>query len=322
MLVASPCRRPPTDGAIVDLRIFTEPQLGTTYDQLRRHALVAEQAGFSGWFTSDHLLTMGGAGPEPGPTDAWTTLAGLARDTTTIRLGTLVTPATFRWPGHFAVQLAQVDQMSDGRIEVGIGSGWYRDEHTAMGIPFPDTGDRVDARDEYVEILHGLWSTPEGEQFSHDGDRFQLVDNHALPRAAQDPHPPLIIGGSGRERTPRIAARFADEYNGVFFEPDEFAEMRSVVAAACEDEGRDPGDLVWSNAQRCVVGVDDADFVRRAEAIGNDPDELRDSGVCGTPDEARARLDALAEAGCERVYLQTIDVTDLAHLELLATELL
>ena len=262
----------------MQLRIFTEPQLGTTYEQLRRHAQTAEQLGFDGWFTSDHLLTMGGAGPEPGPTDAWTTLAGLARDTGRIRLGTLVTPATFRWPGHLAVQVAQVDHMSSGRIEIGLGSGWYAEEHEAMGIPFPDTGARVDARDEYVEILHGLWSTPAGERFSFDGEHFTLTDNPALPRPAQAPHPPLIIGGSGMERTPAIAARYADEYNGV--------------------------------------------FERRAVAIDNDPAELRPRGVCGTPDEARARLEALADAGCERVYLQTIDVTDLAHLALLADELL
>lgn len=306
----------------MQLRIFTEPQLGTTYDQLLRHAQTAEQLGFDGWFTSDHLLTMGGAGPEPGPTDAWTTLAGLARETNRIRLGTLVTPATFRWPGHLAVQVAQVDHMSGGRVELGLGSGWYAEEHAAMGIPFPDTGDRVDARDEYVEVLHGLWSTPEGERFSFAGERYTLTDNPALPRPAQDPHPPLIIGGSGKDRTPVIAARYADEYNGVFFEPDQFAEMAGIVRAACEEVDRDPDDLVWSNAQRCVVGSDDAEFERRAAAIGNDPTELRPRGVCGTPDEARARLRALAAAGCERVYLQTIDVTDLTHLRLLADELL
>lgn len=306
----------------MQLRIFTEPQLGTTYDQLLAHALAAEELGFDAWFTSDHLFTMGDHGPEPGPTDAWTTLAGLARDTSTIRLGTLVTPATFRWPGHFAVQLAQVDQMSGGRIEVGIGSGWFEAEHRAMGIPFPGTGDRVDARDEYVEVLHGLWSTAAGDRFSYDGEHFTLRDNPALPRPAQAPHPPLIIGGQGTTRTPRIAALYADEYNGVFFEPDEFADMVEVVRAACEDADRDPDELVWSNAQRCVVGADEDEFTRRAEAIGGDPAKLRDGGVCGTPDEARERLDDLAERGCERVYLQTIDVTDLEHLELLAAELL
>ena len=306
----------------MQLRIFTEPQLGPSYELLVRHAQTAEQLGFDGWFTSDHLLTMWEQDSEPGPTDAWTTLAGLARDTSRIRLGTLVTPATFRWPGHLAVQVAQVDHMSEGRIELGLGSGWYAAEHEAMGIPFPDTGDRVDARDEYVEIIHGLWSTPPDETFSYDGEHFTLRDNPALPRTTQDPHPPLIIGGAGRVRTPAIAARFADEYNGVFFEPDEFAEMAEVVRAACEEIGRDPGDLVWSNAQRCVVGADEAEFVRRADAIGADPDKLRGAGVCGTPDEARARLEALAAAGCERVYLQTVDVTDLAHLRLLANELL
>ncbi len=306
----------------MQLRIFTEPQLGTTYQQLLDHATTAERLGFDAWFTSDHLLTMGDMGPEPGPSDAWTTLAGLARDTSTIRLGTLVTPATFRWPGHFAVQVAQVDQMSDGRIEVGLGSGWYQDEHAAMGIPFPDDGDRVDARDEYVEVLHGLWSTAPGKRFSYKGEHYTLHDNPALPRTAQDPHPPIIIGGQGTVRTPRIAARFADEYNGVFFEPDEYAEMVELVRDACGDVGRDPDELKWSNAQRCVVGADEDEYRRRCEAIGSDPDRLRDAGVCGTPDEARERLADLAEVGCERVYLQTIDVTDLDHLELLATELL
>lgn len=306
----------------MDLRIFTEPQLGTTYEQLLRHAQIAEQLGFGAWFTSDHLLAMGEFGPEPGPTDAWTTLAGLARDTATIRLGTLVTPATFRWPGHFAVQLAQVDQMSEGRVEVGIGSGWFEEEHRAMGIPFPATGERVDARDEYVEVLHGLWSTPAGERFSHEGQHFTLRDNPALPRPAQDPHPPLIIGGQGTTRTPLIAARFADEYNGVFFEPDEFEEMVGHVRDACEEVGRDPDELVWSNAQRCVVGRDEDEYARRARAIHQEPGELRDRGVCGTPEEARERLADLEARGCQRVYLQTIDVTDLAHLELLAKVLL
>ena len=306
----------------MQLRIFTEPQLGTTYEQLVRHAQIAEQLGFDGWFTSDHLLTMGDHGPEPGPTDAWTTLTGLARDTSTIRLGTLVTPATFRWPGHFAVQVAQVDQMSGGRIEVGLGSGWYADEHEAMGIPFADTGDRVDARDEYAEVLHGLWTTPEGERFSFEGEHYMLTDNPALPRPTQDPHPPLIFGGEGKVRTPRIAARHGDEYNGVFFSPEEYAEMAALVRDACAEEGRDPDELVWSNAQRCVVGADEEEYVRRCEAIGADPAELRDDGVCGTPEEARERLEDLAEVGVQRVYLQTIDVTDLDHLELLAVELL
>lgn len=304
------------------LRIFTEPQLGTTYTQLARHAQIAEQLGFDAWFTSDHLLTMGDHGPEPGPIDAWTTLAGLARETSSIRLGTLVTPATFRWPGHFAVQAAQVDHMSGGRVEVGLGSGWYADEHEAMGIPFADTGPRVAARDEYAEILHGLWSTPAGERFSYVGEHFALRDNPALPRPVQDPHPPLIFGGQGRVRTPRITARLGDEYNGVFFSPEEYAEMAAIVREACDEQGRDPDELVWSIAQRCVVGSDEREYVRRCEAIGADPAELRDDGVCGTPEEARERLEDLAEVGVERVYLQTIDVTDLDHLGLLAEELL
>lgn len=301
----------------MDLRTFIEPQQGTTYDEVLAHARAAKRLGFDAWFTSDHLLAMGGVDPAPGPTDAWTTLAGLARDTTSIRLGTLVTPATFRAPGHFAVQSAQVDAMSGGRVEIGFGTGWYEDEHDAMALPFPDLGTRFDRLEEYLAIVTGLWDLPDGERFDHDGEHYRISDNPGLPKPAQRPHPPVIVGGTGRSRTPALAATFADEWNCPFASPDDWAELAGLVRDACEERGRDPDELTYSVAQVTCVGADEDEFAERAAAIGRDPDELRSAGVCGLPDEARARAAAFAERGCERLYLQTLDIGDIEHLELI-----
>ena len=301
----------------MELRTFIEPQQGTTYDEVLAHARTAQRLGFEGWFTSDHLLSMGDTDPAPGPTDAWTTLAGLARDTSTIRLGTLVTSATFRAPGHFAVQSAMVDAMSEGRIEIGLGTGWYEDEHDAMGIDFPDLGTRFDRFEEYLAIVTGLWSLPEGERFSFEGEHFRIVDNPGLPKPQQRPRPPLIVGGTGPKRTPRIAAEHADEWNAPFTRPEKWASLRSNVRDACTAAGRDPDDLVYSVAQTVCIGADEEEFRLRADAIGREPDELRENGVCGLPEEARAKVEAFAEAGCQRMYLQTLDIGDLEHLQLI-----
>ena len=301
----------------MDLRIFVEPQQGATYDELLVHARTAQRLGFDGWFTSDHLLAIGDVDPHPGPTDAWTTLAGLARDTTSIRLGTLVTPATFRAPGHLAVQAALVDAMSGGRIEVGLGTGWYEDEHRAMGLDLPDLGTRFDRLEEYLRIVTGLWDLPVGERFDHDGEHWTIRDNPGLPKPSQRPHPPLVLGGTGRSRTPRLAATFADEWNAPFVDPDEWAVLADRVREACTEVGRDPDDLVYSVAQVTCLGQDEDEFIERATAIGRDPDELRRSGVCGLPEEARARASSFAERGCHRLYLQTLDVGDLEHLQLI-----
>ena len=199
----------------MDLRIFTEPQQGATYDDLLRVAQTAEALGFDGFFRSDHYLHMGGDGG-PGPTDAWTTLAGLARETSTIRLGTLVTSATFRLPGPLSVQVAGVDQMSGGRVELGLGAGWFEAEHTAYGIPFPEVGERFDRLEEQLAVITGLWATKPGDTFSHPGPHYPVTDSPALAKPVQPGGVPIIIGGAGRRRTPSLAARYAAEFNAAF----------------------------------------------------------------------------------------------------------
>ncbi|HYZ38204.1 MAG TPA: LLM class F420-dependent oxidoreductase, partial [Pseudonocardiaceae bacterium] len=200
----------------MDIRIFTEPQQGATYQDQLRVARAAEDAGYNAFFRSDHYLRIGEGPGEPGPTDAWVTLAGLALQTSRIRLGTLVSPATFRLPGPLAITVAQVDQMSGGRVELGMGSGWYAEEHAAYGIPFPPLAGRFDRYAEQVEIVTGLWRTPPGQRYSFSGRHYQLADSPALPKPVQRPHPPLLIGGTGARRTPMLAARFADEFNVAF----------------------------------------------------------------------------------------------------------
>ncbi|WP_370618099.1 LLM class F420-dependent oxidoreductase [Mumia sp. Pv 4-285] len=306
----------------MELRIFTEPQQGATYDDLLAVARTAEEQGFGAFFRSDHYLAMGDGQGLPGPTDAWTTLAGLARDTSTIRLGTLMTSATFRHPGVLAIQVAQVDQMSGGRAEIGIGAGWFAAEHEAYGIPFPATGERFDRFEEQLAILTGLWETPVGERFDHDGKHYTLVDSPALPKPVQSPRPPVLIGGKGARRTPALAARYADEFNLPFVPVAEHRAMYDRVRAACDDVDRDPDDLTYSSALVVCCGRDDAEVVRRAAAIGRDVDELRVNGLCGTPDEVAERISAYAGAGSERVYLQVLDLADLDHVALLGEQVL
>ena len=303
----------------MDLRIFTEPQQGATYDDLLRVALTAEELGFSAFFRSDHYLGMGTEGL-PGPTDAWVTLAGLARDTSTIRLGTLMTSATFRLPGPLAISVAQVDQMSGGRVELGIGAGWYEAEHQAYGIPFPPTAERFDRLEEQLTVITGLWQTPEGERFTFDGTHYPVQDSPGLPKPVQQPRPPVIIGGLGKRRTPELAARYADEFNLPFVSVEETRQQFERVRAACERADRDPGSLTWSNALVVCVGADEQEFRRRTGAIGRDPQEVREHGVAGTVEEALDTLGRYAEAGSERAYLQVLDLSDLDHLHLIAEE--
>ena len=194
----------------MQLRIFTEPQQGASYETLLRVARAAEELSFDAFFRSDHYLKIGDVSGLPGPTDAWATLAGLARETSRIRLGTLVSASTFRYPGALAITVAQVDHMSGGRVELGIGTGWYETEHAAYGIPFPSLAERFARYEEQLEVITGLWDVPDGGTFSFSGTYFTVADSPALPKPLQRPRPPLIIGGGGPRRTPRLAAKFAD----------------------------------------------------------------------------------------------------------------
>jgi F420-dependent oxidoreductase-like protein len=303
----------------VELRIFTEPQMGATYDELLAVARRAEETGFDAFFRSDHYLTMGGDGL-PGPTDAWVTLAGLARETSRIRLGTLMTAATFRLPGPLAIAAAQVDQMSGGRVELGIGAGWFEAEHTAYGIPFPSLGERFDRYEEQLAVITGLWNTPPGETFDFRGTYYQLSDSPALPKPVQAGGIPILVGGAGKKRTPRLAARYASEFNVPFSSAEDNARLFAGVREACEEAGRDPSSLVYSSALVLCVGKDEAEIARRAAAIGRDVEELREHGVAGTPAEAVDIIGRYVEAGSQRFYLQVLDLFDLDHLDLVASE--
>jgi F420-dependent oxidoreductase-like protein len=305
------------------LRIFTEPQQGAGYDDLLAVARIAEEEGFDGFFRSDHFLRMGSGSGEPGPTDAWITLAGLARETTRLRLGTLVSSATFRLPGPLAVTVAQVDAMSGGRVELGLGAGWFEAEHMAYGIPFSMLGERFQRLEEQLAVITGLWRTAPGQRFSFDGRYYQLADSPALPKPVQQPAPPVIVGGGGARRTPVLAARFADEFNmppGHGFAG--VAPQYERVRAACEAEGRDPSTLILSAAVTVCCGSTPAEIATRAASIGRSVEDLRSNGLCGTPSELVDRLGNYAEAGAERVYLQVLDLADLEHLRLLGAEVL
>ena len=296
----------------MDVRIFTEPQQGATYDELVRLAKHAETCGFDAFFRSDHYQTIGGEGGV-GSTDAWITLAGLARETSTIRLGTLVTPVTFRYPGPLAISVAQVDQMSGGRVELGLGPGWYDGEHTAYGIPFPPIGQRFGMLEEQLQIVRGLWEAPGAYTF--EGEHYTLTDSPALPKPVQA-HVPIVMGGFGARRTPRLAATYADEYNVPFASVEDTAAAFGRVREACSVTGRT---LVMSTAQTIAVGRDDAEAAKRAEAIGQKPGSV---ALGGTVAQVVDRIGQFASVGATRVYLQTFDLGDLDHLELIASEVL
>lgn len=306
----------------MDFRVFVEPQQGATYDDQLAVARAAESLGFSAFFRSDHYLAMDAMGL-PGPTDSWVTLAGIARETSTIRLGTLVTSATFRYPGPLAIAVAEVDAMSGGRVEFGLGAGWFEAEHRAYGIPFPGLGERFERLEEQLDIITGLWGTPTGETFDYAGAHYTVADSPALPKPVQRPHPPIVIGGGGPTRTPALAARFAAEFNLAFPTLDFVPLQYGRVRAAMERAGRPADDIVYSAAFVVCAGADESELTRRATAIGRDLDELRaNSPLVGTPDEIANRLGVFAEAGVQRVYLQLLDMSDLDHLSLFAAEVI
>lgn len=304
----------------MELRIFTEPQQGASYDDLLAVARATEEHGFDAFFRSDHYLRMGDGAGLPGPTDAWLTLAALARETSRIALGTLVTAATFRLPGPLAISVAQADAMSSGRIELGLGAGWFDEEHRAYGIPFPPTKERFERLEEQLAIVTGLWDTPAGETFSYSGRHYALTDSPALPKPAR--RPPVIVGGFGPRTTPRLAATYAAEFNLPFAPVADFVAQRERVTAACEAIDRDPATMTWSAALVVCCGRDEAEIARRAGRIGREVDELRTNGAAGTPDEVLATIGRYAEAGATRIYLQVLDLADLDHLALLGAEVL
>jgi F420-dependent oxidoreductase-like protein len=302
----------------MDLRIFVEPQQGATYAEQLRVAQAAEELGFDAFFRSDHLVSMGNGGGLPGPTDSWVTLGAIARETSRIRLGTMVTAGTFRYPGMLAITVAQVDEMSGGRVELGIGAGWFAREHSAYGIPFPEVSERFDLFAEQVEIIDGLWTTPAGQSYSFAGRHYQLDDAPALPKPVQSPRPPIILGGGGKRRSAALAARYADEYN-VSFDRNGTPGVIARVREAAAESGRS---LIYSAAQTVCIGKDEEEVRRRAEAIGRDVDELRESSIAGTPAEAVERIGEFADHGASRLYLQVLDLDDLEHLELIASEVM
>ena len=302
----------------MDFRIFIEPQQGTTYDRILALATHAESLGFNGFFTSDHYLKMGASDGLPGPTDAWTTLAGLARDTSNIRLGTLVSPVTFRHLGSLAISVAQIDQMSEGRVELGLGAGWYEEEHKAQGLPFPDIATRFDLLEESLEVLNAIWNLEKGEFFNYQGKRVQFENSMGLPKPKQKPGPPIIMGGIGQRRPPNLVAKYASEYNTPFVSPDTFTSLVGVVKDKCVELGRNPKDLIYSCAQVFCCGDEETIFSKRALTIGREVGELRVNGLAGTPDEVIRRAEEFKQNGCERLYLQILDDCDLEHLDLAA----
>lgn len=301
----------------MDLRIFTEPQQGATYDTLLAVAKATEDLGFDAFFRSDHYVSMGSGDGLPGPTDAWITLAGLARETKRIRLGTLMTAGTFRLPGVLAIQVAQVDQMSGGRVELGLGAGWFEQEHKAYGIPFPK--EKFARLEEQLAIVTGLWETKPGDTFDFHGTYYDLTDSPALPKPAQA-RVPVLIGGHGASRTPKLAAKYADEFNIPFASIEDSERQFGRVRAAAEEAGRKADDLVYSNALVVCVGKDDQEVARRAAAIGREVDDLRTNGLAGSPSEVVDKIGRYAGIGSRRVYLQVLDLDDLDHLELISAE--
>lgn len=306
----------------MELRIFVEPQQGASYEQQLAVAQAAERLGFGAFFRSDHYLRMGEGSPLPGPTDTWVTLGAIARETSTIRLGTLVCSVTFRLPGPLAVAVAQVDAMSGGRVELGLGAGWFDTEHVAYGIPFPTMGQRFGMLAEQLEIVSGMWATPDGGEYTFEGDHYGIVGSPALPRPVQDGGPPIIIGGYGATKTPALAARYASEFNVPFPPLEVYRDQVARVRAACEQAERDPDSLVYSAALVVCCGEDDEQVKRRAAAIGRGVDELKEHGAAGSPAEVLDTIATFAEVGAERIYLQLLDLDDLDHLELLGTAVL
>jgi F420-dependent oxidoreductase-like protein len=296
-----------------------EPRHGASYSEILALALATEQAGFDAFFRSDHLMGVDPTDRSYRPTDSWTTLGGLARDTERVRLGTLVTAATYRLPGLLAAIVASVDEMSGGRIELGIGTGWYEREHAAFGLPFPPMKERFDRLEEELAIITGLWLAGD-QNFSFDGRYYRIDDNQSPPQVTQRPHPPIIVGGAGPKRTPAIAARFATEFNAALSSVEQARARFGVFAAACEAIGRDPSGARKSGFIPVAIGSTQAEADRRAEIVGSS--RIRESMLIGSPALLTDRIAELAKVGADTVYLHIFDIHDLDHIALIGAEVL
>jgi F420-dependent oxidoreductase-like protein len=298
--------------------VLLEPLHGGTYDQILALARVTEEAGFDAFFRSDHYLGVEREDTGYLPTDSWTTLAGLARDTSRVRLGTLLTAATFRLPGVLATTVATADAMSGGRVELGLGAAWYEREHESLGMPFPPLKERFDRLEEQLAIITGLWRTPPGDSFSFPGVHFRLTGCVNPPRPVQSPHPPIIVGGAGPRRTPALAARYADEFNAAF--GPGMRERYDTFRRACEEIGRDPATARLSYVIPVACGTDKAEVERRMETIRSPA--LRDAAASGSPEAVADRLAELAADGADTIYLHIYDIHDLDHVRLLGEQVL
>jgi F420-dependent oxidoreductase-like protein len=301
------------------IRVLMEPRHGARYSEILALAQAAEQAGFDAFFRSDHLMGVDPTDRSYRPTDSWTTLGGLARDTKRVRLGTLVTAATYRMPGLLAAIVASVDEMSGGRIELGIGTGWYEREHAAFGLPFPPMKERFDRLEEELAVITGLWLAGD-EDFSFDGRYYRIDRNQSPPQVTQKPHPPIIVGGAGPKRTPAIAARFATEFNAALSTVEQARARFEVFARACEAIGRDPATVRRSGFIPVAIGSTQAEADRRAEIVGSS--RIRESMLIGPPALLADRIADLAKVGADTVYLHIFDIHDLDHIALIGAEVL
>jgi F420-dependent oxidoreductase-like protein len=310
--------------------LMTEPQQGLSYDEQLAIARAAERAGFATFLRSDHYASFPGDSDQP-TTDAWAVVAGLARETTAIGLGVLVSPVTFRLPGPFAKLVATVDEMSGGRVEVGMGAGWNEPEHTQLGIPFPPLGERFDRLEEALAIVHGVWTEPDG--WSYAGRFWEVQGAHYRPSPARGGrrHPHLVVGGDGKPRGLRLAATYGDEYNVSGITPEGAREVRERLRGACVTALRDPDEVVFSVMTGVLVGATETEVAARVADLlgtfGMDPAEVetwlagrRPRWVFGTPEQAREQVAAYAAAGVERLMLQDFLPRDLAMVELLGRE--
>jgi F420-dependent oxidoreductase-like protein len=299
------------------LRVLLEPHHGATYEQILALARAAEEGGFDAFFRSDHYLGIDADDTTYQPTDSWTTLAGLAVQTSRVRIGTLVNASTFRLPGQLAVEVATVDQMSGGRAELGIGAAWYEREHQYFGIPFPSLGERFDRLEEQLAILTGLWDTKPGERFSFDGKFFQLQDCASIPRPAV--RPKIIIGGAGVKRTPTLAAKYADEFNGAL--GLDVRERYANFQRICQDVvGRDPAQVRLSATLPVCIGSSPEDLQRRKDSLGAPGARLLAAGVTGTAGDVIAAIENLAAQGADTVYFHVYGPGDVEHIRLLGAQ--